>query len=340
MSDTQTLTFQPDQYSLGRAENLHGSFRFQNGLEFNRWKQEARGALMTGLGIDRKMTASRIPLSPVVLWTKKVKNGTVSKMTIESEPGCTVPMYLCIPEGEGPFPVWICLQGHGTGMHVSIGVQIDEETPRVDDGDREVALQCLEQGYAALCIEQRAMGERSLRSDHCPDCDRLAMHAMMFGETLIGNRIFDVDRAIDFIYTRQDLRKDCIGITGNSGGGTTSLYAGAILDRLTHVMPSCCFSSYRDSIMAMIHCKCNYFPGMLEWGDMGDLAGLCAPKPLVLVSGKDDPIFPVEQAKSEFLRTKKIYESANASGMCRHVISNGGHRYYKADAWNTMNYFL
>ena len=340
MADSQTLTLKQDQYSLHRAVSVHGSFRFQDDFEFNKWKQEARESLMENLGLVKKMNTRRIPLSSTVLWTRKVENGTITKLTIESEPGRTVPMYLCLPEGEGPFPVWICLQGHGTGMHVSIGVQIDEETPRVDDGDREVALQCLEQGYAALCIEQRAMGERSLRSDHRPDCDRLAMHAMMFGETLIGNRIFDVDRAIDFIYTRQDLRKDCIGITGNSGGGTTSLYAGAILDRLTHVMPSCCFSSYRDSIMAMIHCKCNYFPGMLEWGDMGDLAGLCAPKPLVLVSRKDDPIFPVEQAKTEFLRTKKIYESANASGMCRHVISNGGHRYYKADAWNTMNYFL
>jgi hypothetical protein len=90
----------------------------------------------------------------------------------------------------------------------------------------------------------------------------------------------------------------------------------------------------------MIHCKCNYFPGVLEWGDMGDLAGLCAPKPLVIISGKDDPIFPVEQAKDEFRRTEKIYQAGNADGMCRHVISNGGHRYYKADAWNEMNKFL
>ncbi len=216
MADSQTLTLKQDQYSLHRAVSVHGSFRFQDDFEFNKWKQEARESLMENLGLVKKMNTRRIPLSSTVLWTRKVENGTITKLTIESESGCTVPMYLCLPEGEGPFPVWICLQGHGTGMHVSIGVQIDEETPRVDDGDREVALQCLEQGYAALCIEQRAMGERSLRSDHCPDCDRLAMHAMMFGETLIGNRIFDVDRAIDFIYTRQDLRKDCIGITGNS----------------------------------------------------------------------------------------------------------------------------
>ena len=169
---------------------------------------------------------------------------------------------------------------------------------------------------------------------------RLAAHALTFGETLIGNRVFDVDRAIDFIYTNKNLRKDQIGIVGNSGGGTTAIYSGAILKRLTHVMPSSCFSSYKDSILAIRHCTCNYFPGMLNWGDMGDLAGLCAPKYLVIVNGKTDPIFPVGPAEEEFKRAQAIYKAAGFPERCRMVIGNGGHRFYKADAWPVMDSFL
>jgi hypothetical protein len=332
---------EPDFVSIARAGKIQGEFYFHPGTVFQSWQSAARKSLVEKLGISKKLSAPRIPLNPRVLWQRKVDNGTIAKMVLQSEKGYDFPIYLCLPDGKGPFPVWICVQGHGTGMHASISVKWqDEKSFKSDDGDRNFAIQCLEKGYAAVCVEQRAFGERSCMENHRPGCARLASHALMFGETLIGNRVFDIDRAIDFIYSRHDLRKDQIGIVGNSGGGTTAIYSGAILDRLTHVMPSSCFSTYKDSILAMSHCHCNYFPGMLLWGEMGDLAGLCAPKYLVIVNGKDDPIFPAGPAKSEFQRTMLIYKAAGVPERCRMVIGNGGHRFYKADAWPVMEQFL
>ncbi|MBE6404610.1 MAG: hypothetical protein E7040_01150 [Lentisphaerae bacterium] len=332
----QPLTFN-DEDSIRWAEGKVGTFRYKPGMDVREWQAEARKDLIKKLGIEAKLKALRVPLSPRILWQRKVKNGTITKLILQSEKDYSFPAYLCIPDGNGPFPVWICVQGHGTGMHASISVRWqDEKTFKYDGGDRNFVEQCLERGYAALCIEQRAMGERSGYSDHRPGCLRQARHALMFGETLIGNRVFDVDRGIDFIYSRKDLRHDRIGIVGNSGGGTTSIYSGAILDRLTHVMPSSCFSTYRDSILKIEHCGCNYFPGMLNWGDMGDLAGLCAPKTLVIVSGVSDMIFPIEPAKAEFKHAKMIYRAMGIPNRCHHVIGNKGHRFYKDEAWKVM----
>ena len=331
----------PDLISISRAGKIQGEFYFQPGTNFQSWQNAARKSLIEKLGIARKLSAPRVPLNPRVLWQRKVSNGTIIKIILQSEANYDFPMYLCLPDGEGPFPVWICVQGHGTGMHASISVKWqDEKTFKYDNGDRDFAIQCLEKGYAAVCVEQRAFGERSCMENHKPGCSRLAPHAFMFGETLIGNRVFDVDRAIDFIYSRNDLRKDLIGIVGNSGGGTTAIYSGAILDRLTHVMPSSCFSTYKDSILALPHCQCNYFPDMLHWGEMGDLAGLCAPKYLVIVNGKDDAIFPIAPAQAEFQRTMLIYQAAGFPDRCRMVIGNAGHRFYKADAWPVMEQFF
>ncbi len=331
----------PDNRSMERAGKIQGEFYFKPGTDFQTWQRAARRGLVERLGIARKLSAPRTALNPQVLWQRQVANGSITKILLQSEEGYDFPVYLCLPDGEGPFPVWICVQGHGTGMHASISVKWqDEITFKYDNGDRDFAIQCLEKGYAALCVEQRAFGERSCMANHKPGCERLASHAFMFGETLIGNRVFDIDRAIDFIYTRSDLRKDMIGIVGNSGGGTTAIYSGAILDRLTHVMPSSCFSSYKDSILAVAHCPCNYFSGMLNWGEMGDLAGLCAPKYLVIVNGKDDTIFPIGPACSEFQRTQLIYRAAGFPDRCRMVIGNAGHRFYKADAWPVMEEFF
>lgn len=331
----------PDTGSMKRAQKIRGEFYFSPETDFRTWRKAARNSLVEKLGLARKFPAPRVPLAPRLLWRRKVKNGTICKMLLRSESDHDLPIYLCLPDGRGPFPVWICVQGHGTGMHASISVKWqDEKSFKYDGGDRDFALQCLEKGYAAVCVEQRAFGEKSCMTTRKPGCARLASHALMFGETLIGNRVFDVDRAIDFIYTRSELRRDMIGIVGNSGGGTTAIYSGAILSRLTHVMPSSCFSTYRDSILAVPHCQCNYWPGMLNWADMGDLAGLCAPKYLVIVNGRDDAIFPAGPAKAEFGRTRKIYEAAGFPDRCRMVVGNAGHRFYKADAWPVMDEFF
>jgi len=127
---------------------------------------------------------------------------------------------------------------------------------------------------------------------------------------------------------------------GNSGGGTTSMFAGAMLSRITHVMPSCSFSSFKASIMSMTHCTCNYVPGLLHYGESADVLGLIAPRPLVVVSGSKDEIFPVSAARAEFKRLRQIYADAGAPSNCQHVIGAGGHQFYAADAWPVMLKFL
>ncbi len=119
------------------------------------------------------------------------------------------------------------------------------------------------------------------------------------------------------------------------------MFAAALLDRITHSMPSCSFSSFRDSIGAMQHCSCNYIPGLLLYGETADAVGLTAPKPIVVVNGAEDPIFPIRAANEQFERMQKIYAAAGDPGNCVHVIGNGGHRFYAVESWNAMgNFFL
>jgi hypothetical protein len=127
-----------------------------------------------------------------------------------------------------------------------------------------------------------------------------------------------------------------LGVMGNSGGGTTSLFSSALLNRLQLSMPSCYFCTFRDSMMAMHHCECNYIPGMLLYAEMADIMGLFAPKPVVIVNGKRDPIFPIEAARNEFRRLKSIYRAAGAADHCHHVIGGSSHRFYATLAWDVM----
>ena len=129
--------------------------------------------------------------------------------------------------------------------------------------------------------------------------------------------------------------KDNIVCMGNSGGGTTTFYAACIDKRITTAIPSCCYSSYDDSIAAMLHCTCNFIPNIRRYFDMGDLGGLIAPRTLILVSGQEDDIFPVNSAKRCFEITKSLY--AHTEGVCRHVIGPYGHRFYYDAAWGAFD---
>ncbi len=333
-----TFDFSPSLYHKELASRTTQALRYAGG-DVGRWQEALRGKLRDLLGY-RGDAAVRVPLAPRTLWQREHPLGTIEKIVFRSEKRVDTPAYLCLPRNAKPPYIWfICLQGHTTGMHNSIGLDYDEAAPMETDGDRDFGIGCMARGVAALCLEQRSFGQR--REFIQPQsldylCHQAAMNALMLGTSLLAERIFDVDRAIDYLAARGDADMSRVGVMGNSGGGTTTLFAAALLPRVRAAMPSCSFSTFQASIQSMFHCVCNYVPGILQVAEMGDVAGLVAPRPLVVVSGKEDGIFPLGPAQAEFARTQTIYEALGASGRCRHVIGAGGHRFYAEEAWPVM----
>ncbi|MBI5094174.1 MAG: acetylxylan esterase [Candidatus Hydrogenedentes bacterium] len=302
------------------------------------WRRRLRRRVRAVLG---DTPAKRVPLNPRTLWKRDLPLGSVEKIIFTSEPYADVPAYFCLPnKSSGPFPVMICLQGHSTGMHLSIGVDREDETkPFPVQGDRDFALGCMARGFAALCIEQRSFGERRelLQERRSKDmCHEAVVQALLLGRTLVGERVYDVDRGLDYLESRPEVDMRRVGCMGNSGGATVTIYASALLPRICFAMPSCGFATYAGSILSVSHCADNYLPGMLKYADMGDVLGLFAPRPVVVVAGRDDDIFPLPAVREAFEQLERIYKAAGAEGHCHLVVGNGGHRFYAEDAWPVL----
>jgi hypothetical protein len=120
---------------------------------------------------------------------------------------------------------------------------------------------------------------------------------------------------------------------GNSGGGTITYFAACLDERIGIAMPSCYVCTFRDSIGMIDHCECNYLPGILQFFEMGDLACLIAPRPLVIVAGREDPIFPFDGVEETFDTIQRIYAAAGAPDRCKMVVGPEGHRFYAGLAW-------
>ena len=306
--------------------------RWTSGEDVSAWQEKARAKLREVLGLPLEACDENLRIE----WTCEDDPAwTEIRFLFESEPGVDVPCHLVLPKGaQGKLPLAICLQGHGTGMHISlrrVKYPGDEED---FDGDRDFARQAVARGYAALALEQRAMGERGSKADGSPDCAHPAYQAILLGRTLIGERCHDVSRAIDVMekhFPMIDMDRICV--MGNSGGGTTTIYATALDTRIAAAMPSCALCGYYASIGAMQHCPCNYIPGVMKHFDMGDLAAMIAPRPLVAVNGVKDASFPIDSAREQIEIARPVYNAAGAADKLRHVVGPEGHRFYEAQSW-------
>jgi dienelactone hydrolase len=337
----------------------------QRGPALEAWQTALRGKLWELLGLNR-MPASmpgadeRCALAVRSLWRRKHALGVIEKLVFTSEDGADVPCYWCWPKrplqlpgdvsggggGGGGTPVFICLQGHTTGMHLSIAAaEEDETTPIRVEGDRDFGLGCMKRGLAALCVEQRAFGQR--RERHVgrdldnPTCHQAAMNALLLGRTLAGERVYDVDRAIDVLeqlHRERGLALDMarLGVMGNSGGGTVSMYAAAVLERVRCVMASCSVCAFRASIVPIHHCVDNYVPHLLRYAEAGDVLGLIAPKPMAVVAGRTDEIFPLAGVEEAVAAGRRVYEALGAAARLTLVVGDGGHRFYAEAGWTAM----
>ena len=127
---------------------------------------------------------------------------------------------------------------------------------------------------------------------------------------------------------------------GNSGGGTATYYAACMEERICLAMPSCAVCTYKDSIGAMHHCSCNYVPNIANYFDMGDLAGIIAPRKLIVVNGVEDKIFPKDGVNETYEVIKDMYRAAGAENNCAHVEGPEGHRFYADLSWPVLHQMM
>ncbi len=326
-------SFDPVRWTMQRHSSapLRLTFNAKTRNEAEVWQRALRSKLIELIG---SFPDQRGPLRAQTLEVREFPNYKREKFVFESRPGVGVLGYLITPaNARAPIPAVVCVPGHGRGVDDIVGIDEHGNDRTNQPGyEKDFALQATEHGLAAVAIEPMAFGCRrdSLTRGKGPSayaCQPVAGSALLLGETMIGWRVFDVMRAIDWIETRAELNAKRVGCMGISGGGTCTLFATALEPRIRAAMVSGYLNTFRASIMSMSHCMDNYIPGILQWAEMYDVAGLIAPRPLICEGGDRDPIFPVEAARESFARVKNIYQVFGAADVVQHDVFAGIHEF-------------
>jgi len=317
------------------------AFRGSTADDVAAWQSAARPELRRLLGLDR-MARELAGHSPSVELDDPEQLDTFTRRLgrIESEPGWPVEFWMLKPPGDGPFPLAVMPHGHeARGHDTYAGVHRGDERriQRISELDADVAVQAVEQGYLALAVNSRGFESNCIPAingrHRGRDCLSEVIHALFAGRTATGERVWDLERIIDWAVALPEADAGRIVMVGNSGGGMVTTYATACDTRVTVAVPSCSFATYVGESGTVHHCECNTVPGIYRFGEFSDVAGLVAPRHLLIVNGRKDPLFPHVEIERAVAGVRAIYEAAGVPGHFEHRWGEEGHRFYADLMW-------
>jgi dienelactone hydrolase len=326
--------FDPVAFSRDLYASAPRRLRFQarTRTEAEQWQRDLRAKVAELVG---GFPTAPAPLRPQIVESRSFPGYRREKVVFDSRPGVSVLAYVLTPSrSTPPSPVMICVPGHGRGVDDIVGID-EQGRDRTDKAgyQHDFAVQVVEAGLAAVAIEPMGFGCRrdalnAQRGLAQKGCEPIAGGALMLGQTLIGWRVWDIMRTLDYIATRPDLDAARTGCMGISGGGTATLFAAALEPRLKVAMVSGYLNTFRDSIGSLAHCVDNYVPGILNWAEMHDVAGLVAPRPLFVESGEKDRIFPVQASVESFRAVREIYTVFGAADRVEQEVFPDEHTFW------------
>ena len=312
------------------------AFRAENVEEFNAWKAELTATLKQLIGYD---TMEQAPLNPQELGSEDKGDYVQHHMAIQTEPDVWMPMYVLIPKnGRGPFHPVIAAHGHGSqGKDAVAGIESSPDlAANIQSFNYDYGRKLCQAGFIVFCPDMRGFGERrepvSTADPLDGSCREINNVAFSLGQTLTGMLAWDIHRLVDYIAQRPDCRIDLLSCGGLSGGGLQTLWAAALDERIRSCVISGYFYGFKNALLEpMLHCACNYVPHLWEYADIGDIAALIAPRPLLIETGDVDSLNGsrgLENVYESLSTVKKAYALHGRPEALKHFIGHGAHRWY------------
>jgi len=285
------------------------AFAGGTGGEFAAWRRGAVARLRRIYRLRRQPTAG----SARLVGSTQRDGYREDRLVLRAADGVELPAYLLVPTGSasGPFPAVVFLHGHGASAEHVLG------RTEPDPGASEDTLAYLRSlrwvelapraGYLCLIPELRGFGALA---EEKPGCQHAFLNALALGRTLQGMRVADLVRWLDRLAARPDVRPERIAVGGISLGGELSVLLGLFDERVGATISAGFVRDWRDQIAAASFCPCSYAPGLLADFDAPELAGLIAPRPLLVQSGDRDPLYPRACAEAGIARAGATYAAA------------------------------
>lgn len=220
-------------------------------------------------------------------------------LSFEGAEGETIPALFLHPrDPETPVPAVLYCHAHGNRFDFGMAELMESRGSL--QGAYGPALQAL--GIASLCLEMPAFGARQNRSES----ERAKKH-LWNGTTLFGQMLEELAAGISFLADHADVDETRIGALGFSMGSTHAWWMAALDKRVKASVALCSFADLDCLTKTPAHDGHGIYmtvPGLLKTFSTGQIAGLAAPRALMIGVGLQDwstpePCFTKARAELE-----------------------------------------
>ncbi len=290
------------------------------------WRDRVRARLVAALG----PTPPPVPLDVEIGAAVDCGDHVRHRVVFDTEATMSVPAYLLVPTtridaGVAGSAV-LAVHGHGPGKEMICGL--------VGPEHEHYALQLVRLGHVVLAPDLRCFGERQDPQwdphDHKYDCDWNLVAATMAGVSPLAQNLWDLQCAVGVLAEHPLVDAQSISVAGLSYGGTMALFLAALDERVCAAVVSGYLSSWRSAhAVPWNMCGSQVVPAQLGRFEHVDIASLIAPRPLLVESGTDDPLFPVDAAVATVAGLRRVYAALGASpAAVVHDVFDGDHRWH------------
>lgn len=319
-----------------------------SGGDVSSWQQEARPAVLATLGT----MPQPVPPNPSLI-AEWQENGLIrQRWLLDVAEGLSVIACINRPaDTTGRLPAILCWHGHNeAGKEPVMG---NSSSPRLRDvitvSGTDYGERMARAGFVTYAIDWMGRGDLDDRAK--PNhrdiaggrdwCNIYYLHATMLGMTPLGINVANGRAVTDFVATLPFVDAGRLGVMGESGGGTMTLWC-ALVDERLRAVEIICYSDlfadfgYRD----LNYCGSQVTPGLFTLVDLPDLQGLLAPRPLLVDIGTYDECFRLESAMACHERLREIYYAAGAADRLQLELGPNGHGWHggrKSVAFFTEN---
>lgn len=285
------------------------------------------------LGLDR-IPFKTVSLSPIIIESAvDMGDYTREKISLTICEDLTFPMYLLRPKSTtDKTNVALFCHGHGIGYKSTVGLDENGNPTTKEDYHHNFPIELCKLGYTVAVPEIIAFGETKLTydSNRTPlghaSCHMIATNLLMKGTTLGGLRVYQAMRVIDYLLSLPNVNTDNVVCMGISGGGMLTAFVSALDTRIKTAVISGYLSSFKDSILGLEHCICNFVPNMFNLFEMDCLAATIFPRNIIVEAGTLDDIFPIAAVRQTCDKLRKLYDEHGLSNLFELETFEAGHQ--------------
>ena len=271
------------------------------------------------------------------------------RVVFDSEEHMSVPCVVLRPAGmpsDGGAPAILCSHGHGPFGKEPVAGNRSSSALRsnLERHNYNYAEQMARRGFVTISPDLRCFGERGDGADPYPGRDRCNVHFVrgaILGIYTLTLNIWDMMRCVDYLQTRVEVDPDRIGMMGLSQGGTMTAFTTAVEPRIKAADIIGYINPWLEfGVQDANFCGSQIVPEVYRYLDTHDIAGLIAPRPLLVEMGVHDTTFGIEGMMKGYEGVKRIYSAAGSSSDLWADIHPGGHAFSANKAFDFFKKYL